>query len=525
MIFKSPYPDVTIPTDVTLTEFVFQHVEKFADKSAIVDGPTGRTLTYGQLYGAIQAVAAGLAQRGFKKGDVFAIYLPNLPEYAVCFHAVAVLGGINTTINPLYTAGELAKQLNDSQAKYLLTISMFMDKAQEAVAQSTVEEIFSLDEVAGATPFASLMQPGGDLPQVDIDPQQDVIVLPYSSGTTGLPKGTMLTHYNMIANLCQIKEVESFTEKDTLIAILPFFHIYGMVVIMSLGLYKGATLVSMPRFDLEQFLQLMQEHKISQAYLVPPIMLALAKHPLVDKYDLSNLKTILSGAAPLSGQVAQACRERLGCVVKQGYGMTEMSPVTHIDPENPARIKAGAVGHLVANTEARVIDVSTGQDIGPNEKGELWVRGPQRMVGYLNNPDATAASIDADGWYHTGDIAYVDEEGYWFIVDRVKELIKYKGMQVAPAELEALLLTHAAVVDAAVIPSPDEEAGEIPKAFVVLGGETQPSAEELMAFVAEQVAPHKKVRQVEIVDQIPKSASGKILRRVLVAQEREKAAA
>lgn len=525
MIFNSPYPNLDIPTDLTLTEFIFQQVETLADKPALIDGPTGRTLTYRQLYGAIHAVAAGLAQRGFKKGDVFAIYLPNLPEYAVCFHAVAVLGGINTTINPLYTAGELAKQLNDSQAKYLLTISMFMDKAQEAAAQSSVEEIFSLDEAAGATPFASLMQPGGDLPQVDIDPQQDLVVLPYSSGTTSLPKGTMLTHHNLIANLCQIENIDSFDEGYTLIAVLPFFHIYGMVAIMSLGLYRRTTIVSMPRFDLEQFLQLIQEHRVTGAYLVPPIMLALAKHPLVSKYDLSSLEMILSGAAPLSGEIALACQNRLGCVVKQGYGMTEMSPVTHIASADFGPIKMDSVGHLVANTQARVVDTSTGNDVGPNENGELWVRGPQRMVGYLNNPDITAASIDADGWYHTGDIGYVDDEGYWFIVDRVKELIKYKGMQVAPAELEALLLTHAAVIDAAVIPSPDEEAGEIPKAFVVLSGETQPSAEELMTFVAEKVAPHKKVRQVEIVDQIPKSASGKILRRVLVAQEREKASA
>ncbi len=520
MIFKSPYPDVTIPEDMSLTQYVFQQAEKLADKVAIIDGPTGRTLTYGQLVGAIKQVATGLDQRGFKKGDVFAIYSPNVPEYAIIFHAVASVGGINTTINPLYTAGELAKQLNDSQAKYLLTVPMFLDKAQEAAENSAVEEIFVFGEAEGATPFAALMQAEGEAPQVEINPQEDLVVLPYSSGTTGLPKGVMLTHYNLIANICQIEDIEQFDEHDNLIAILPFFHIYGMVVIMSMGLYKGATLVSMPRFDLEQFLQNMQTHRISRAYLVPPIVLALAKHPLVDTYDLSNLKVILSGAAPLSAEVSIACRERLGCIVKQGYGMTEMSPVTHLDSDDPTKIKMGAIGYCLANTECKIVSLEDGSDLGRNQEGEVWIRGPQAMLGYLNKPEETAACLDNEGWYHTGDVGYVDDNDYFYIVDRVKELIKYKGMQVAPAELEAMLLTNPAIADAAVIPSPDEEAGEIPKAFVVLKGEI--NAAEIMAFVAQRVAPHKKIRLVEIVDQIPKSASGKILRRILVTQERKK---
>ena len=256
MIFKSPYSDVTVP-EVPFTEHIFQRAQKLADKPAIIDGPTGRALTYGQLVEAIKKTAAGLAQRGFKKGDVFAIYLPNLPEYAVAFHAVARLGGVNTTINPLYTADELAKQLNDSQAKYLLTIPMFLDKAQAAVAKSGVKEIFVLGEAGGATSFAVLLQAEGEPPGVEINPREDLIALPYSSGTTGLPKGVMLTHYNLVANLRQIEDIERFNHNDTLIAILPFFHIYGMIVIMSLGLYKVATLASMPRFYLEQFLRFM----------------------------------------------------------------------------------------------------------------------------------------------------------------------------------------------------------------------------------------------------------------------------
>jgi acyl-CoA synthetase (AMP-forming)/AMP-acid ligase II len=347
-----------------------------------------------------------------------------------------------------------------------------------------------------------------------------LIFLPYSSVTTGLPKGVMLTHYNIVANICQFKDIETYGEADTLIGVLPFFHIYGMTVIMAAALYKGATIVTMPRFDLEQFLQTLQNYSVTWAYMVPPIVLALAKHPLVDKYDLSKIKSILSGAAPLGKEVTQACADRLNCLVRQGYGLTETSPVTHFTPNDPAKIKLGSIGPVLPMTECKIIDYNTDAELGPNQEGELWMRGPQVMKGYLNHPQATAASINSEGWFRSGDIGYADEDGYFYIVDRLKELIKYKGLQVAPAELEAVLLTHPAVADAAVIPSPDEEAGEVPKGFVVLRGEATP--DELMAYVAERVAPHKKIRRLEVIDQIPKSASGKILRRLLVDKERSK---
>ncbi len=521
MIFRSPYPDVSIP-DVPLTPYVLQRAQALADKPALIDGPTGRTLTYGQLAGSVRLAAAGLAQRGFQKGDIFAIYLPNLPEYAVAFHAVASLGGINTTVNPLYTADELAYQLNDAGARFLLTIPRFLNQALEAAGKSEVEEVFVLGEAEGATPFASLLQNDGQMPEVQINPGEDLVVLPYSSGTTGLPKGVMLTHRNLVANVCQVEGAGKYvTQDDVVIGVLPFFHIYGMLVILNASLYQGATIITMPRFDLEQFLQIMQDYSVTRAYLVPPIILALTKHPIVDQYDLSKLKMITSGAAPLGEDVARACAERLGCLVLQGYGLTETSPVTHVSPEVPDRIKLAAVGPCVPNTECKVVDVATGAELGPNEKGEIWIRGPQVMKGYLNNPEATAAAIDAEGWLRTGDVGYADEDGYFYIVDRVKELIKYKGFQVAPAELEALLLSHPAIADAVVIPSPDEEAGEVPKAFLVLRQEI--TAEEIMAFVAGRVAPHKKIRRVEFVDQIPKSTAGKILRRVLIEREREKA--
>ncbi len=518
MIFKSPHPAVTIPDDISLTPYVLERAQELAEKPALIDGPGGRTLTYRQLAEATKLTAAGLAQRGFQKGDVFAIYIPNVPEYGIAFLAVALLGGINTTINPLYTVRELAFQLNDSQAKFLFTIPQFLDKAQEAAAQSGVEEIFVLGEAEGATPFAALMQNDGQVPQVDINPRQDVVVLPYSSGTTGLPKGVMLTHHNLISNIAQTLSLGHIDQDELVLGLLPFFHIYGMVVILQMALRGGATIITMPRFDLEQFLQIIQDYKISYANLVPPIILALAKHPLIDKYDLSSLNIVTSGAAPLGAELAGACAKRLNCIVLQGYGLTETSPVSHTNPKEPEKIKLGSVGPCIPNTECKIVDTASGEDLGPKQEGEVWIRGPQVMQGYLNNPEATAATLDSEGWLHTGDIGYVDDDDHFYIVDRVKELIKYKGMQVAPAELEAILLTHPAIGDAAVIPSPDEEAGEIPKAFVVLRDEISPEA--IMTFVAEQVAPHKKIRKLEIIDQIPKSASGKILRRVLVDHER-----
>ena len=518
MVVVSPYPAVTIP-DIPLTSFVLERAQQLGSKPALIDGPSGRTITYGDLAGAVRAVGAGLTSKGFTKGDCFAIYMPNVPEYAVAFHGVAAIGGITTTVNPLYTADELAFQLKDSNSKFLLTIPLFLDKATEAAGKSGVEEIFVLGDESGATPVTDLLSAGTEVPDVSIDVHNDIAVLPYSSGTTGFPKGVMLSHHNLVSNICQFLGAQGIGEEDAVIGVLPFFHIYGMTVIMNGGLRGGATIITMPRFDLEEYLDLSQKHKVTRAYLVPPVILALAKHPIVDNYDLSSLQTIMSGAAPLGGDLAATAADRLGCFVMQGYGLTETSPVTHVVPEDPSKNKPGSIGPPIPNTECIVVDVTTGKEVAADELGEVWIRGPQVMKGYLNNDAATRHTIDDDGWLHSGDIGRVDADGYFFLVDRLKELIKYKGMQVAPAELEAVLLTHPQISDAAVIPIADEEAGEIPKAFVVLS--EQVSSDDIMAFVAERVAPHKKIRRVEVVDEIPKSASGKILRRVL--KDREKA--
>jgi acyl-CoA synthetase (AMP-forming)/AMP-acid ligase II len=314
--------------------------------------------------------------------------------------------------------------------------------------------------------------------------------------------------------------MELIHEDDVVLGVLPFYHIYGMLVIMNYSLMIGATIVTMPRFELPTFLRLIQDHRVTRVNVVPPILVALAKHPMIDDYDLSSLKSIFSGAAPLGEDLANEVVRRIGCDVLQGYGLTETSPVTHTSRSQPE--VRSSVGTPLPNTEVQVVDVDTGAPLGPNEQGELYIRGPQVMRGYLNNPEATAASIDAEGWLHTGDLAYYDERGRFYVVDRVKELIKYNAYQVAPAELEGLLLGHPNVVDVAVIPVQDDEAGQIPKACIVCNGDV--TGEALMDWLAKLVAPQKRVRQVEFVDAIPKSASGKILRRELIERERQMAA-
>jgi len=513
-LHRSPLADVAIP-DVAITPAVFERAAANADRLAFVDGPTGRCMSYGALADAIPRAAAGFAARGIGRGDVVGFMAPNLPEYAVVFHGAVTAGGLTTTINPSYGAEEVRYQLNDAGAQLLVTVGPCLDIVREAVEGTAVREILVIGDAPEGddliAPFAPLLDEPPMVPApVDVD---DVAALPYSSGTTGLPKGVMLTHHNLVSNLVQAEAAIRFGDDEVFVACLPFFHIYGMQIIMNVGLRIGATLVTMPRFDLEQFLTLAQERRATRLWVVPPIVLALARHPMVDDYDLSSVRGVFSGAAPLGPELAGEAAARVGASVVQGYGMTELSPLTHATPIDDPR--PGTVGVLVPNCEARVVDPATGDDLGTGEDGELWIRGPNVMKGYLNNPDATAAMIDDDGWLHTGDIGHVDDDGYWFIVDRVKELIKVKGFQVPPAELEALLITHPAVADVAVIGVPDEEAGERPKAFVVLKPGVEASEGDIEEFVAEHVASYKRLGQVAFLDAIPKSPSGKILRRLL----------
>ena len=502
--------------EIAIDRFVLARSSELGPKPALIDGPSGRTITYEALERSVDALAAGLAARGFGHGDTLAVFMPNVPEYAVVFHGVARAGGRCTTVNPLYTARELEHQLRDSRARILLTVPPFLDVARQAADAAGVADVFVVGE-ADAPSVTELMGDPAAAPDVAVDPAEDLAVLPYSSGTTGLPKGVMLTHRNLVANLCQIQESFPIYEDDVLVGVLPFFHIYGQTVILNQGLRAGATIVTMPRFDLEQFLSVIEERSVSRVYVVPPIALALAKHPAVEEHDLSSIRTVMSGAAPLGAELAEQVAERLGCKVVQGYGLTETSPVTHViraDGEN----RPGSIGQALPDTECRLVDPETGEDAAEGERGELWIRGPQVMAGYLNNPEATAETIDAEGWLHTGDIAVRDADGFCSIVDRLKELIKYKGFQVPPAELEALIVTHPDVADVAVVGVPDDEAGELPKAYVVPADDAL-DADALMAWIAERVAPQKRIRLVEVIDEVPKSASGKILRRVLKDRE------
>lgn len=509
MIHKSPFDPIEVPS-TSLVHFVLRHAERLAAQPALVDGPSGRTLTYGEFAGAVKAFAGGLSARGLGRGDVIAIMAPNIPEYAIVFHGAAWAGVTVTTVNPTYTAGEVRHQLEDSGAKLLFTIGMFVPVAQEAAQGTGVTDVIGIDS---GTELSLRDLLGPPMAQAAETGPEHVVCMPYSSGTTGLSKGVKLTNRNLVANLMQVDPVLPNGEGDAVLSFLPFFHIYGMQVLMNAALAYGSTVVSMPRFDLELFLTLVDKYKVKRACVVPPVVLAMAKHPLVEKFDLSTLETLFSGAAPLGAELASEAATRLGCEVAQGYGMTELSPVSHATPDG--QCKRGSIGVLVPSTEARIVDPDTGDALGVDADGEIWIRGPQVMAGYLNNDKATADTIDADGWLHTGDIGHVDADGHFFIVDRLKELIKYKGFQVPPAELEALLVTHPAVADAAVIGVPDDEAGELPKAFIALKPGSDATDADIQAFVADKVAHYKQVRLVEFVGEIPKSASGKILRRLL----------
>ena len=508
MIYKSPYPDVAIP-DRPLTEHVLGAAFRRGDRVALIDGLTGRELSYAQLAQAVAATAAGLHARGLGKGEVAAICAPNHIEFPVAFHAAAAVGAAVTTVNAGFTVEEISRQLADAGAVVAFTTPELESRIRAAGA-GRLRDVYCFGES-----FESLAVQRGVQPDIEINAAADVAALPYSSGTTGTPKGVMLTHRNLVAMIEQFGPLDLTGEQDVVIVVLPFFHIYGLMVILNLALYRGAQLVVFPRFELEPFLAAVERHRVTRLPLVPPLVLRLARDPIVDRYDHSSVKVAISGAAPLAPELQRQLADRFRCFVKQGYGMTELSPGSHMNPEDVPDQPPGSVGLLHPNTECRLIDPVSLEDVAVGARGEIWVRGPQVMKGYLNRPEATAEMITPEGWLRTGDVGVVDENGYLFVVDRLKELIKYKGFQVAPAELESILLAHQDVADAAVIGKPDAEAGEVPLAVVVPRQGARLTAREVMSFVEARVAGYKRVRAVEFAREIPKSPSGKILRRVL----------
>jgi acyl-CoA synthetase (AMP-forming)/AMP-acid ligase II len=508
-------PAPAIP-DLTLPQFVLGAADRRGSKRALVDAATGHELSYAGLAVAVRESAAGLSARGVRPGDVLALCAPNCIEFAVAWYAATSIGAVVTTVNPLCTGDEISRQLRQTGARWLVATSGPVEQKLRAVIPGTaIMETFVIGgPAAGTIPFGSL-RAAGSAPAEPVS-ASDVALLPTSSGTTGLPKSVELTHQNLVASLCQTRLAHPVAEDDVVIAALPLFHIYGLQITLNLPLLAGATVVILPRFELAAFLRAIQDHGVTSAAVVPPMILGLAAAGVVDDYDLSTLRLVTSAAAPLGADLARACARRLGCRVRQAYGMTEVSGGTHIAPDaGPDR--PDSVGPPLPGVECRIVDPGTGADLRPGEPGELLVRTAGAMRGYLGDPQATAATIDPGGWVHTGDIVRADADGWFYVTDRVKELIKYKGYQVAPAELEAILLTHPAVADAAVVRRPDALAGEIPKAFIVLRAPA--SAQELMAWVAGRVASYKRVRQVEFIDSIPKSPAGKILRRLLVERD------
>jgi acyl-CoA synthetase (AMP-forming)/AMP-acid ligase II len=495
----------------TLHESILTTAEAMGDRVALVDGASGAAVSYEALAARIERTAAGLAARGLGPGDVLALWAPNSPEWAIAALGAMAAGATVSGASPAATEREVAAQAMDCEASILAAVPGRLPAAREVAATAGVREVVALGDIEAE----------GPAPAVALDPARAVALLPYSSGTTGLPKGVMLTHANLVAAVGQARATLKLGPRDTILAIAPFAHVMGFVITLSTALSAGATVVIVPSSPFDAFVELIERHRATVLVGPPPMMAGLAGHPAVDAHDLSSLELIVSGGAPLPGEIARAVGERLpGAVVRLGYGLTETT-ATVTAPDRELAVDPGSVGRAMPSTELRVVDPETGADLGPGEPGELWVRGPQTMAGYLHRTDATAAMIDADGWLRTGDLAVVDEDGQVFIVDRLKELIKVNAFQVAPAELEAVLAAHPAVADAAVVGRPDAVTGEAPVAAVVAREALDP--DDLMAWVAARVAPYKRIRAVRFVDAIPRTPAGKILRRVLVERERQAA--
>lgn len=536
-IAMPPIPAVSVP------EYLIGQSRKFGDHPALIDGPTGKMIRYSELEPMIKSVAAGLAARGLGQGDVIGILSPNCIEYPIALHGALLLGCKVTTLNSLYTPFEVARQLKDAGATQLIVAGPLLETAKLAITNegANLTRMYTLDAAAAVAddssaiaiePFSVLLAGGAPPPAAIFDPATHVAVIPYSSGTSGMPKGVELTHRNVLANVLQAKaEHVQLSTEDTLVGVLPFFHIYGLTVILNIALASGSTVVTLPKFEPELFLRVLKQHHVTVAHVAPPLVGFLAKHPAVEKVlPLPRLRELFSGAAPLGSELEVEVRARLKCGVRQGYGMTETAPATHVVPvaSMQANDASGSVGTLLPGMECKIVSTENGAVLGVDQRGELCLKGPNVMKGYLNRPDANAESFDADGFYRTGDVGYVDSKGMYYVVDRVKELIKVKGYQVPPAELEAVLLGCDAIADAAVIGVQCPKSGEQPKAYVVRQvGHESFSEVDVAAFLHDKVAEYKRIvpELVEFVKAVPKSAAGKILRKELRAMEEARSAA
>ncbi|BAF23849.1 4-coumarate--CoA ligase 5 [Oryza sativa Japonica Group] len=523
-VFRSRLPDIAIPDHLPLHDYVFERLADRRDRACLIDGATGETLSFGDVDALSRRVAAGLSSIGVCHGSTVMLLLPNSVEFAVAFLASSRLGAVTTTANPLHTPPEIAKQVAASGATVVVTEPAFVAKVSGLAGVTVVATGGGAERCAS---FAGLAAADGSaLPEVAIDVANDAVALPYSSGTTGLPKGVMLSHRGLVTSVAQLVDGENpnlhLREDDVVLCVLPMFHVYSLHSILLCGMRAGAAIVVMKRFDTVKMLQLVERHGVTIAPLVPPIVVEMAKSDALDRHDLSSIRMVISGAAPMGKELQDIVHAKLpNAVLGQGYGMTEAGPVLSMCmafAKEPTPVKSGACGTVVRNAELKIVDPDTGLSLPRNQPGEICIRGKQIMKGYLNNPEATEKTIDKDGWLHTGDIGFVDDDDEIFIVDRLKELIKYKGFQVAPAELEAMLIAHAAVADAAVVPMKDDSCGEIPVAFVVARDGSGITDDEIKQYVAKQVVFYKRLHKIFFVDAIPKAPSGKILRKDLRAK-------
>lgn len=540
MPIKSIYPDVQIPDTDIWSLWLGQPRPYPEDHTLFVEGDTGRSYTLAQLRESSIAFGKGLKhQFKWAKGDVLGFFSANDIDVPVTNFGLHWAGGVASPANPTYTVEELARQLKDSGAKALLTQKAFLPSATKAaeLVGLPLDRIILLgnerDETGKFRHWTEITAKDAWIqPKRTAVSSKDLAFLVYSSGTTGLPKGVMLTHANIVANSQQFTrfDVRALSwDTDAQLGVLPFFHIYGLSVVVNITLFTGAKCVVMPKFDLERACQLIQDHQISFLYVPPPIVLALGKHPIVDKYDLASLRYINSGAAPLSKHLVEAVWNRLRIGVKQGYGLSETSPTTHTQLIDEFWKFQGSVGKLVPNMQAKIVDPE-GNEVPAGQTGELLLKGPNVFGGYWQRPELNKDSFTEDGWYRTGDVVYVDKRGNFYITDRIKELIKYKGFQVPPAELEEILVGREDIADACVIGVWDEERQtEVPRAYVVVkagSDETEERAKDIIEWLAAKVAPPKRLRGgLRFAKEIPKSASGKILRRVLIEKVRKEEAA
>ena len=489
-------------------------------KTALIDTSCNRRISYAEYGELLESLARGLTATGLKPGEVVGIYLPNSWEFAAAYHAATLASGIPTLLNPSYREREIRYQLENSGATLLITDGPLIHDMNLGGLPALRRVYTTRQPAPGTTAFGDLLRPTtSPLPGPAEPSANSLAALPYSSGTTGLPKGVMLSHYNLVSNVYQLigPNATAMQHKDVLLCFLPLYHIYGLNVVLNPGLTLGATVVLMPRFNVQLLLDLLVSEAVTTMPTVPPALNALTQAAEAGLFPKNHhLHWVKSGAAPLAPELARRFQALTGVLVCQGYGMTEASPVTHVGYLEPERYRPESIGQPLAQTECRVLDEND-NEVALGQPGELVMRGPQIMLGYWKEPQATAAVL-RDGWYWSGDIVRRDEQDFYYVLDRRKEMIKYKGFPVAPAEVEALLLEHPAVRDCGVIGRPDACAGEIPVAFVVLReGFTASTTlqQEVCDFVAQRLTPYKQPREIHVVETVPRTPSGKILRREL----------